>query len=83
MTYPLLRRHTLTHDDLLELAAAYSALLAAARAAVAAQELGESDPVGYIRGYLADHGQLPPPGASPSRLLALAVVPTTCRAEAC
>lgn len=52
------------------LAAEHARLLAAARAAVAAAELGQPDPVALVRGLLASTGQLPPAGASPSELLA-------------
>ncbi|MEU4235374.1 hypothetical protein AB0F17_64835 [Nonomuraea sp. NPDC026600] len=70
----------LSRNELVLLAAAYSELLAAARASVASAKLGEADPVGYIRDYLAEHYQLPPLGARPSRLLAQATVPSTHRA---
>lgn len=56
-------------ERLVLLAAAYAELLAHARAAVAAAERGESDPIGYVRDVLAGHGQLPPVGAQPARLL--------------
>ncbi|MFI6498715.1 hypothetical protein [Nonomuraea typhae] len=52
------------------LGAEYGELLAHARAAVAAAERGEADSVGYVRDVLAEHGQLPPAGESPARLLA-------------
>ena len=48
----------------------YAALLAACRAAVAADAAGDSDPLGYVRDLLADRGQLPPRGASPLIVLA-------------
>ncbi|MFI6503709.1 hypothetical protein [Nonomuraea typhae] len=51
------------------LGAEYGELLAHARAAVAAAERGEADPVGYVRDVLAEHGQLPAAGALPARLL--------------
>jgi hypothetical protein len=50
--------------------AEYAALLAAARAAVAAAQAGEGDPVGYVRGVLQDRGQLPPAGARPAWIVA-------------
>ena len=40
--------------------AEYAELLAAARAAVAAERNGDADPLGYVRGVLAERGQLPP-----------------------
>jgi hypothetical protein len=43
--------------------ARYAELLAAARAAVAAERSGDADPLGYVRAALAERGQLPPPGA--------------------
>ncbi|MFC7382194.1 ATP-binding protein [Sphaerisporangium rhizosphaerae] len=58
------------HDRLVLLTAAYAELLAHARAAVAAAEQGESDPIGYVRDVLVEHGQLPPAGVRPARLLA-------------
>lgn len=58
------------------LAAEYGELLAAARASVAAAELGEPDPLGYVRAVLEEHGQLPQHGARPSQLLAQPL-PTT------
>ncbi|MFI9846733.1 hypothetical protein ACIHFD_57605 [Nonomuraea sp. NPDC051941] len=70
----------LGREELVMLAAAYSELLAAARASVAAAELGEADPLVYLREHLAEHGQLPPAGARPVRLLAQAAVPSTHRA---
>jgi hypothetical protein len=50
--------------------AEYAALLAAARAAVAAARSGEADPVCYIRGVLQDRRQLPPAGARPAQVVA-------------
>ncbi|MEV4364594.1 hypothetical protein [Nonomuraea sp. NPDC049625] len=70
----------LGREELVMLAAAYSELLAAARASVAAAELGEADPLVYVREHLAEHGQLPLAGARPVRLLAQAAVPSTHRA---
>ncbi|MFC7593609.1 hypothetical protein ACFQYP_65290 [Nonomuraea antimicrobica] len=52
----------LGREELVMLAAAYSELLAASRASVAAAELGEIDPLVYLREHLAEHGQLPPAG---------------------
>jgi hypothetical protein len=52
---------------------AYAELLASARAAVAAERDHEPDPLAYIRGVLAEHGQLPPDGMHPPQLLALAL----------
>lgn len=44
--------------------AEYAELLAAARAAVAAERNGDADPLAYVRGVLAEHGQLPADGAA-------------------
>jgi hypothetical protein len=55
------------------LRADHSALLAAARAAVAADRDGCPDPVGLIRGVLAERGQLPPAGMTPQQAQALAI----------
>lgn len=52
------------------LRAEYAALLAAARATVAAAESGEADPAGYVRGVLAERGQLPAAGARPLHVVA-------------
>ena len=52
------------------LRAEYAALLAAARATVAAAQAGEADPAGYVRGVLAERGQLPPAGARPLHVVA-------------
>ncbi|UBU19188.1 hypothetical protein [Nonomuraea gerenzanensis] len=71
----------LSHNELLMLAAAYSELLAAARASVAAATLGEGDPLVYVREHLADHGQVPPVGARPVVLLAQSAVLSMHRAE--
>jgi hypothetical protein len=65
-----------TMSELLTLAAAYSELLAASRASVAAAALGEADPLVYVRECLAEHGQLPLAGAYPSTLLAQTAVPS-------
>jgi hypothetical protein len=70
----------LSHNELLMLAAAYSELLAAARASVAAAASGEDDPLVYVREHLADHGQVPPAGARPVVLLAQSAVPSMHRA---
>jgi hypothetical protein len=51
--------------------AAYAELLAAARAAIAADRIDAgTDPLGWVRGVLADHGQLPPDGADPVQVVA-------------
>lgn len=55
------------------LLAEHAELLAAARAAVAAADLGETDPLVHVRHALAAHGQLPAPGTSPAQLLAQAL----------
>ncbi|MFE3454991.1 hypothetical protein ACFXJ8_39315 [Nonomuraea sp. NPDC059194] len=60
-------------DRLALLLADYVALLAHARAAVAAAELGEADPTGYLRDLLAERGQRPAAGASPAQLMACAM----------
>ncbi len=52
------------------LRAEYAGLLAAARATVAAAQAGEADPAGYVRGVLAERGQLPPAGARPLHVVA-------------
>lgn len=81
MTTMLTRtEEALTRDELVLLAAAYSELLAASRASVAAAALGEGDPLVYVRECLAGHGQLPLTGARPSRLLAQSAVPSVHRA---
>ncbi|MFG1620185.1 hypothetical protein ACGFI3_46190 [Nonomuraea wenchangensis] len=79
MTAVLAPTCALTRDELVMLAAAYSELLAAARASVAAAALGEPDPLVYVREHLAEHGQVPPAGARPVVLLAQAAVPSTHR----
>ncbi|MET8145683.1 hypothetical protein ABZU32_35730 [Sphaerisporangium sp. NPDC005288] len=58
-------------ERLVLLAAEHAALLAAARAGVAAAELGHPDPLAFIRHELAERGQLPPAGARPVELLAV------------
>ncbi|MEO3892203.1 hypothetical protein [Nonomuraea sp. B5E05] len=70
----------LPHNELVLLAAAYSELLAAARASVAAAASGEADALVYVREHLAEHGQLPLVGARPVVLLAQAAVPLMHRA---
>ena len=50
--------------------AEYAELLAAARAAVAAERNGDTDPLAYVRGLLAERGPLPPPGAVPVQVVA-------------
>ena len=50
--------------------AEYGALLAAARAAVAAERDGEPDPLAHVRGVLAERGQLPAEDMHPRQLLA-------------
>lgn len=60
-----------TRDGLVLIEAEYGELLAHARAAVAADRAGETDPLGYIRDVLAERGQLPPAGARPTQLLAV------------
>jgi hypothetical protein len=57
-------------DQLALLRAEYAELLAAARAAVAGEQAGAPDPLAYVRGLLAERGQVPPPGAKPAHLLA-------------
>jgi hypothetical protein len=49
---------------------AYTGLLAAARASVAAATRGEPVPLAYLIHELDRRGQLPPTGADPGRLLA-------------
>ena len=50
--------------------AEYAELLAAARAAVAAERSGDTDPLAWIRGVLAERGQLPAPGAAAVQVVA-------------
>lgn len=62
-----------TGEDRTQLAltrARYAELLAAARAAVAAERNGDADPLGWIRGLLAERGQLPAPGAAARHVVA-------------
>lgn len=61
-------------DQLALLRAEHAALLAAARAAVAAQRAGHADPLAFVRGVLAGRGQLPADGVAPAQLLAIPVV---------
>jgi anti-sigma regulatory factor (Ser/Thr protein kinase) len=51
-------------------AADHAALIAACRAAVAASDRGDADPLTYVRGLLEERGQLPAPGSSPLLVLA-------------
>jgi anti-sigma regulatory factor (Ser/Thr protein kinase) len=51
-------------------AADHGALIAACRAAVAAADRGDDDPLVYVRDLLGARGQLPPAGASPLLVLA-------------
>lgn len=51
--------------------ALYLELLEAARASIAAQDAGETDPLIHVRHVLARHGQLPPAGMTPAQCLAL------------
>ncbi len=50
--------------------AEYAELLAATRAAVAAERNGDPDPLAYVRGVLAERGQLPSPGEVPVHVVA-------------
>jgi hypothetical protein len=50
--------------------AEYAGLLAAVRAAVAAERDGSADPLGWVRDRLAGQGQLPPAGAIPVQVVA-------------
>ncbi|GGK94251.1 hypothetical protein Ppa06_64600 [Planomonospora parontospora subsp. parontospora] len=67
---PAAARTASEHEELVLLRTRYGQLLAAARAAVAAERLGEPDPVAHVRYLLAETGQLPVAGARPSHLLA-------------
>lgn len=60
-------------DRLALLTADHAELLAAARAAVAGQRLGEGDPLIHVRHVLDRHGQLPPEGARPVALLSIPI----------
>ncbi|WP_436764387.1 hypothetical protein [Streptosporangium sp. V21-05] len=71
----LTRNNVLTRQDLALLVAEHAELLAAARATVAAAQLGEVDPLVHLRHALAAHGQLPPLGARPVVLLAQCAAP--------
>ncbi|WP_188188081.1 hypothetical protein [Nonomuraea sp. SYSU D8015] len=55
------------------LVAEHAELLAAARAAVAAAERDEPDPLVHVRHVLTAHDQMPAPGAHPAQLLAQAL----------
>ncbi|GGS84490.1 hypothetical protein GCM10010156_48880 [Planobispora rosea] len=70
-----------TRQDLVLIATEYGELLAAARATIAAAELGEPNPLEHLRHALKAHGQLPPAGARPVLLLAQCAVPITGWAE--
>jgi anti-sigma regulatory factor (Ser/Thr protein kinase) len=48
----------------------HAALIAACRAAAAADARGDADPLTYVRELLRERGQLPAPGASPLLVLA-------------
>jgi hypothetical protein len=64
---------TLTYARALHLAdleVRYANLLAAARAAIAADHDGEANPLGYLRDELDQHGQLPDATMHPAQLLA-------------
>ena len=52
--------------------AEYASLLAAARADVAGAVVGDgdTDPLAYVRGVLAERGQLPPDGAAAQHVIA-------------
>jgi hypothetical protein len=52
------------------LAAKYAGLLAHVRAAIAAEQAGAPDPLGWLRADLAGQGQLPPAGAVPQQVAA-------------
>lgn len=60
-------------DRLALLTVEHAELLAATRAAVAGDRLGEADPLIYVRHTLGRHGQLPPEGARPVVLLSVPV----------
>jgi hypothetical protein len=51
--------------------ALYLELLEAARAAVAAERDGETDPLIHVRHVLDTHGQIPPVWMTPAQCLAL------------
>lgn len=59
-------------DQLDLLRAEYAELLAQVRAAVADVRDGAVDPTIHLRGYLEEHGQLPPSGMHAPELLAQA-----------
>lgn len=58
--------------QLAQLRAAYTELLTAARASVADQRAGGSDPLIFVRHVLDAHGQAPAVGVSASHALAAA-----------
>uniref|UniRef100_UPI003F4905A0 hypothetical protein n=1 Tax=Sphaerisporangium sp. CA-236357 TaxID=3240030 RepID=UPI003F4905A0 len=66
-------------DRLALLQAEHAALVMAARASVAAAEQGQADPLVFVRAQLDRHGQLPPAGASPVELLAVAAAAALAR----
>lgn len=51
--------------------ALYMELLEAARASIAAERDGETDPLIHVRHVLEAHGQMPPDGMTPVQILAL------------
>lgn len=59
-----------TANEAALIGALYGGLLAAARATIAADALGQPEAIAILRGYLAEHGQLPLPGDQPAKLLA-------------
>lgn len=63
-------------DQYALLVAEHAELVAAARAAVAGQRLGEDDPLIHVRHVLNRHGQLPPKGARPMALLSRPMIPS-------
>jgi hypothetical protein len=64
--------HAQTRNRLALLRADHARLLAATRAALAADWDGEPDPVMYVRGLLEDTGQAPAPGMHAPGVLAAA-----------
>ncbi|MEU4834147.1 hypothetical protein [Streptosporangium sp. NPDC023615] len=75
MSTVLTRNNAMTRQELALMVAEYAELLAAARATVAAAQLGEIDPLVHLRHALSAHGQLPPAGARPVVLLAACAAP--------
>lgn len=57
--------------QLADLRVRHANLLAACRAAVAAERDGETDPVSYLRDQLDEHGQMPAVDQHPAQILAL------------